>query len=135
MAKQKKSSGKDGKSSTLTERAELLAGAVFACLYAATVLYLLALALFSDPDPVRFEIAVSEQRRVGGAVHVEFEVLNLGNRSIAQVHVGTTGARDFAKEVVFDYIPAGSMRRGTIIYSADAAPPDPAISVISYRDP
>lgn len=135
MTKTKKSFQDRDTSFSLAERVELVAGAAFACVYAAVVFYLVALALFSDPEPVRFDIEVSEQRRVDGTVHLEFEIRNLGSISIAEVHVGAVGGGAMTGETVFDYIPAGSTRRGTIVFPADAAPSDPAIAVTSYRDP
>lgn len=135
MTSRQKDARKSGKNLTSVGRAELVGAVACACLYAAIVIYLVVLAMFSGPNSTRFEITVSEPRRDQSALYFEFEVVNLGTRSVADVHVGSSRHHRVATEVVFDYVPAGSKRRGTIVYPANASPLDPAIAVISYRDP
>jgi Protein of unknown function (DUF2393). len=115
---------------------EWIAAAISACLFVALVAYLLILGLGSQPEEVAFELMQDAPRERGGAYHLDFTLANRGRESAAEVHVAITPAGDgeTEAEVVFDYVPAGSKRRGTFVLSRD--PGDRTLlRVTAFREP
>ena len=104
-------------------------------LYSALVVYLVAIGLFAGPNYAEFEVVTSDPRLHRDGVQLQFELTNTGTKSVAEVHVGAISDGQKASEIVFDYVPAGSTRRGTMVISESLLRTNPQIAVTSYSDP
>ena len=75
----------------------------------------------------------------GGLFHVTVAVTNSGDETAAGVlleaEIGEGGGAEQG-EIQFDYLPAGSTRRGTFVFSSDpSAAGELRLSVRGYTDP
>lgn len=116
-------------------KVEWVAAAFSACLFAALVIYLAILGLSSDSDFAEFDVRQSQPYDRGGATHVDVAVRNSGSRSAADVLVVARVDGEPVSEIVFDYVPSGSTRQGTIRLAGGVEPAKLDIAVAAYRDP
>lgn len=112
-------------------------GGASASLLLALVLYLVYLALFENgmgPAVIVTPGAIEER---AGAFHVRITAANRGGKAAAEVQVRgrLADARDDSSEVVFDYVPAGSSRHGTLVFDRDPRSTRIDVRVIGYREP
>jgi uncharacterized protein (TIGR02588 family) len=117
------------------KKIEWIVAGISACLFAALVVYLMVLGLFSGASQAAFQITTAQPQQRGHAFYVDFTLMNTGAKSAADVHVAAKSASEGPLEIVFDYVPAGSLRRGTLVFSSTEPPANLDISVISYREP
>lgn len=130
-----KSPARDMSSGSPDRKVEWIAAAVSACLFVALVIYLATLGFASDPDFADFEIMESRPYDRGGATHIDVAVRNTGSKSAADVLVVARRDGEQVSEIVFDYLPTGSTRQGTIRLAGTVDPADLDIAVVAYRDP
>lgn len=122
-------------SSPSSRKVEGIAAALSACLFAALVIYLGVLGFSSGSDFADLEVKHSRPYDRGGAVLVDVAVRNSGSKSAADVLVIARINGEQVSEIVFDYVPSGSTRQGTIRLAGDVAPARLDIAVAAYRDP
>lgn len=122
-------------SGSSSRKVEGVAAALSACLFAALVIYLGVLGFSSGSDFADLEVRQSQPYERGGAVLVDVAVRNSGSKSAADVLVVARIDGEEVSEIVFDYVPSGSTRQGTIRLTGDAVPAKLDIVVAAYRDP
>ncbi len=119
----------------LGEKIEWVAAAISAFLYLALVVYLVGIGLFSPPGAPQLSVVIGEPRRLGGAVLVPFDLTNSGTATAADVVVSASNQTSGGGDVVFAYVPAGSVRRGTMVFRGDKSHTDFQFFVTSFRTP
>lgn len=120
--------------------AEWLIGGVAAVVVVVLLGYLTYLGVANGGRAPEFVLSVEKVDRVGEGFHVNVAVTNAGQATAAAVVVrATLGEEEVVietGEIEFDYLPAGSTRRGAFVVSNDPAPPrELVLSVIGYTDP
>jgi uncharacterized protein (TIGR02588 family) len=113
--------------------AEWIIGAASALGVLALVAYLAVTAMTEADGPPVFEIAVDDVLPAAGAWHVRVTLRNFGDRTAADVVLRGEDDVGEASELTFDYVPAGSMRRGALVFAQE--PNGLELSVRSYTDP
>ncbi|MCR4264671.1 hypothetical protein [Nitratireductor sp. ZSWI3] len=116
---------------------EWLTGIASGCLLLALVGYLLFLAVFENGEAPTLVLAPESVTQTAGRFHMRFTLTNQGDSAAAEVRVKARSPEEPspAGEVVFDYVPAGSTRRGTLVFAGDPAVLRIALEVVSYREP
>ena len=134
---------KTGKPTVVQARAphpvEWLIGGISAALVVALLGYLAYRGLATDGRPPEFAVAVEKIDRLGERFHVSVAVSNSGGATAAGVIVratlGEQGELIETGEIEFDYLPAGSTRRGAFVFANDPASRELELSVLGYTDP
>lgn len=113
--------------------AEWIIGAASALGVLALVAYLAVTAMTEADGPPDFEIAIDDVLVSSGGWHVRVTLRNVGDKTAADVMLrGEVGAGE-TSELTFDYVPAGSTRRGALVFARE--PDGLELSVRSYTDP
>lgn len=139
MAKRKSSAGKSTNNSP--SRARILEwgiGTASACALVALVFYLAYLGLFESRAKPVLVITSGAIERHAGTFHVGVSVANRGGKTAAQVLIRGRQVNDRTisfSETVFDYVPAGSSKRGTLVFDHDPVVSPVDIDVIGYHEP
>jgi uncharacterized protein (TIGR02588 family) len=120
--------------------AEWVIGGISAILVITLVAYLAYRGSTADGRPPEFSVNVETIERVGQRFHINVSVTNPGDATAAGVIVraslGEAGEVIETGEIEFDYLPAGSMRRGAFVFARDpAAPRELELSIMGYTDP
>lgn len=117
---------------------EWLIGAVSGALIMALVFYLGYRGIAANGQPPQFAATVESIRRAGNDFHVRIAVTNSGGKTAADVRIQGVLAAPGGEmhEIVFDYLPAGSTRNGTLVFRNDPAEGNGLqLSVLAYGDP
>jgi len=119
---------------------EWVIGALSGIMVAALVAYLGYRAISTDRRPPVFDLAVEEIESVGGAFHIAISATNNGDETAADLVVSATltdGEQLIETgEIQFDYLPAGSTRRGAFVFRNDPARTGQLrLSVLGYSEP
>lgn len=122
-------------SGAANKKVEWVAAALSACLFTALVIYLAVLGFSKNPDFADFEVRQSQPYNRGGATHIDVAVRNTGSKTAADVLVIARLDGEQVSEIVFDHVPSGSTRQGTIRLTGDIAQTRLDIAVAAYRDP
>ncbi len=137
----KQTSGKAKATSTKGPHpAEWVIGGISAILVITLVAYLAYRGLTADGRAPEFAVSVGAIERVGQRFHVKVSVNNPGDATAAGVIVraslGEDGDVIETGEIEFDYLPAGSTRRGAFVFAQDpAAPRELELSIMGYTEP
>jgi uncharacterized protein (TIGR02588 family) len=117
---------------------EWAAAAVSAAIVAAAVVTLLLHAR-RERTPPDLTVAIDSIESVTAGFLVRFTVDNRGNTTAAQVPVHGelrgAGGREETAEIVFDYVPDGSRRRGGLMFRADPRLGQLTLHATGYREP
>lgn len=113
--------------------AEWIVGAASALGVLALVAYLAVTAMTEADGPPVFEIAVDDVLTGPSGWHVQVTLRNSGDKTAADVVLRGEGDAGEASELTFDYVPAGSTRRGALLFARE--PEGLELSVRSYTDP
>lgn len=104
---------------------EWVIGGISGILILVMVVYLGYRALAADGRPPNFTATVENIERVDALFHVDVAVTNLGDETAAGLIVQAVLAEDGAVietgEIQFDYLAAGSTRRGAFVFRNDPA--------------
>lgn len=118
---------------------EWLIGGISAVLVVALLSYLAYLGMAADDRPPEFAVTVEEIEKVGERFHINVAVTNPGDSTAAGVIVrarlGERGELVETGEIEFDYLPAGSTRRGAFVFTNDPVSRDLELSVLGYTEP
>lgn len=119
---------------------EWAVGAVSAALILAVVAYLGYRGIFESGRPPDIASRVESIEAVGGVFRVAVSVTNRGGEAAAGVVVSGELDPDQGEavergEIAFDYIAAGSTRRGSFLFAQDPEGGDLRISVRGYTEP
>lgn len=117
---------------------EWVAGAISAALVLAVLGYLCFRSLSGDGRPPDFVARVVSVEPAGDLFHVTVSVANTGDETAAGVIVEAAldgEAGDERGEIEFDYVPAGSTRRGSFVFRHDPARGGLRLSVLGYTNP
>ncbi|WP_024588306.1 hypothetical protein [Aliihoeflea sp. 2WW] len=113
--------------------AEWIIGAASALGVLALIGYLCVTALTEADGPPVFEVAVDEVLAGSNGWHARISLRNTGDKTAADVVLrGEDGAGE-TSEITFDYVPAGSMRQGALLFAREPAGLE--LTVRSYTDP
>lgn len=112
---------------------EWIIGAASALGLVALIGYLAITALSETDGPPIFETVVDEVLAADGAWHVRVTLRNAGDKTAADVTLKGTASDGEESDVTFDYVPAGSTRKGALLF--DAEPSGLELSVRSYTAP
>ncbi len=87
----------------------------------------------SDLQP-DIQVRTVGMSRGSGGVTIRFEASNRGGRTASEVAVeGSSGGETGA--IVFDHLPGGSVRQGSLIFKTAPDPDGVRWRVVGYRDP
>ncbi len=115
-------------------------GAVSAALILVVVAYLGYRGIFDSGRPADIATRVESIAAVSGVFRADVSVTNRGGEAAAGVVVSGEldhgeGDSSERSEISFDYIAAGSTRRGSFMFRQDPARGDLRISVLAYTEP
>lgn len=124
-------------SESAARRIEWILGGCSAAVLMAMISYLFVLGLSADGKAPELVIIPGAIEQRAGAFHLSLEVANHGGKTAADVRVQGKIEGDAAtsSEIVFDYVPAGSQQRGTLVFGRDPRGTRTEIGVVGYRDP
>lgn len=138
-AKTRKAPATPSRSATVASpgrKVEWVAAALSACLFGALVIYLAVLGFSSRPAYADFEVTQSRAYDNGGAIHIDVAVRNTGSKSAADVLVIARLDGEEVGEIIFDYVPSGSTRQGTVRLAGGVEPTIRLdIAVAAFREP
>lgn len=97
--------------------------AISLALIVGAVGYLGYLALRESNAPPRFEVTLGAATRQDSLYFVPLRIRNAGDQTAAAVHVEVTSGDETA-EIVFDYVPRHSQRRGVVLLRRPPAAPE-----------
>lgn len=113
-------------------------GALSGVLVVALLAYLAWWAVAAGDAPPRFRTTVERIAAVGGGFHALVAVANAGDETAADVGVEgvlSAGGGEETAEFRIDYLPAGSTRRGTLVFTRDPRQGELRISITGYSEP
>lgn len=116
-------------------KVEWVAAALSACLFGALVIYLAVLGFSSRPEFTDFQVTQSRPYDSGGVIHVDVAVRNTGSKSAADVLVIARIDGEEVGEIIFDYVPSGSTRKGTVRLAGETRSANPDFAVVAFREP
>jgi uncharacterized protein (TIGR02588 family) len=114
--------------------AEWIVGGASGIVVAAIIVFLAYQGIVSGDRRPLLDVAVDQTERLDGITRVDIEVTNSGSRTAAEVVVMgiTPGMPD--QSLRFDYVPAGSVRRGTLLVE-QGREDDLRLSISSHVEP
>lgn len=114
---------------------EWIFGIASAILVAALALFLAYEALFSPAGPPQLSATVESIEHLAGATVVNVAVFNRGGETASAVTVAAAAEGNGAspKEIQFDYVAPGAVRRGAFVFAGQAGPV--RIEVQGFTDP
>lgn len=130
-----------GKRTSDTERhpVEWAVGAISALLIMALLAYLGYRAVTVDSSPPRFRMEVESVSQIDGKFQALVAVTNEGGSAAADMEVSGTlaGAGEDEETGTFrvDYLPQGSTRRGTLLFTRDPSAGRLNLSIHGYSEP
>lgn len=128
----------DDKTEDDTPILEWIAGGVGLALFATAMAILLA-SSFSAPQPPVITVRAEPAVAVPNGFRVEFDVVNSGDQTAAQVHVEAVLHSDGGiveqHDVLVDFLPPHSSVRAGVILAHDPRPLDLALHAASYQHP
>jgi uncharacterized protein (TIGR02588 family) len=119
---------------------EWVIGGISGLLIIALLGYLGYRAMSADGRPPDFAATVESVERAGDVFHVSIAVTNPGDETVAglvvQATLDSAGEMIETGEIEFDYLPAGSTRRGAFVFKNDPARAgELRLFVLGYTDP
>lgn len=117
---------------------EWAVGALSGVLVTALLAYLAWSALAAGDAPPSLRATVERIASVNDGFHVMVAVANAGDETAADVAVAGTlsgGGGEETGEFRIDYLPSGSMRHGTLVFSRDPRQGELRIAITGYSEP
>lgn len=119
---------------------EWVIGAISTVLVLSVLGYLCFRGLAGDSRPPEFAAKVESVELAGDFFHVTVSIANTGDETAAGVileaALGAEGEAGRERgEIAFDYLPAGSKRRGSFVFRNDPSRGELRLSVLGYTEP